>query len=93
MSLVELAERPTSESHLESSQDTSLVDILIRILESVSSEGDLLALSHQGSHPSEGEEVEKAAIPKKDRTIVRVLRSLSMFLTDDNNCSCTRSST
>lgn len=39
-SLAELAERPVSESHHESNQDASLVDVLIRILESVSSEGD-----------------------------------------------------
>jgi len=78
VSLAELAERPTLESHHESGQDTSLVDILIRILESVSSEGDLLALSDQG-HRSRLGKVKNFAIPKKNRTIVRVLRSVNMF--------------
>jgi hypothetical protein len=84
VSLAELAEHPTLESHHESAQDTSLVDIHIRILESVSSEGDLLA-PDQGHRPGLGEEVKKFAIPKKDRAIVRVLRSVNMFffLTDN----------
>lgn len=87
MSLAELAERPTinssspaAESHHESVQDTYLVDILIRILETVSSKGDPLTHLDQHSRPSGGgEDVKRPVIPKKDRTIVCV-RSLEFHL-------------
>jgi hypothetical protein len=82
VSLAELAERPTdnssSESHHTRDQDTSLVDMLLRILETVTSESDLLILSDQNYRPSGEKDVERPAIsiPKKDRTIVRILQLL-----------------
>jgi hypothetical protein len=75
LSLAELAERPTanfsSKSPSDTPPETSLVDVLIRVLESVSSEGDLLARSEQNTRPG-GHNVIQPVIPKKDRTIVRV---------------------
>lgn len=76
VSLTELAERPmttiSSGSHLQ--HNLSLVDILVRILENVSSDGDLLVLSDQNSH-RDGLDLRTPKIPKKDRVIVRGLYS------------------
>lgn len=89
LSLAELAERPTanfsSKSPTDTPFETSLVDVLIRILESVSSEGDPLVRSDQNSRPG-GHNVIQPVIPKKDRTIVRVSYIfIPCFLADDRS--------
>lgn len=75
MSLAELADRPLSSSLSASDSqpqlDLSLVDILARILENVTFEGDLLCLSNQNSH--DDLDLRTPKIPKKDRAIVRDL--------------------